>query len=1264
MSVMFKLKPLGDYIKKFVDKGRTSKGVLIFSQGKVSPLTPDQDFAGGDDAVFKVSSETGSARYTVIISNYLSDSEIEFQCTCPDAQICKHSVAAALKLDQLLGISSANQLEIENIEGQTLNPPPAAKPEKKAKYNMAEIAITEAFSLLNDKAMKTLVSKEDLALGRKIQKSTTLRSKALFAEAIIFEVPILPNTWYNENPTVKVFFALEADLLHSSCECGHIKLNPLCEHKVAVLVELINKGFSWRNAPSAKTKINELLLPYGINYDSPERKKFFNIDYVYGQVVLTPLNKSLKPLPATKVNALATLPKFVTGIIVQNQAPTEKRTFHWVLAISDGYYKSQIYPFIGIYNLKSGNITKVSPINDLGPGNYVHLMSETDVQLSRIVATALDSAKSTDDDRFQEVLAIASKSIEAFDLITQLPTFFVGEIGRNAGITKVKPMPVGHKVSTAIELSETADCYVLQVKFKLDNAWVNPDNFEWFGDAIFTHNGTLYCLSDAETVARLDHFFPNKELGLSVFKFLGFEDFYNSYAAPLSAWWPLENKIKSIETEIRLMEPDSALLYLEDDANEKLHFTPVFKYKFGETEAEFTQQSAGNFSYAEGNKLIENLRNREWESEKLQLMEGLHPSFAGQTYSGKFELGFDKAMQDNWIGGLFEAAKDAGIILLGDKQFKNFKYSTLAPSYKLRISSGIDWFDVKPSLAFGDEKIPMKKLRQAVLEGKHYVVLSDGTYGILPTEWLRRLAPVFRLGAEDKNGVRMRKTHGHLLGELAEEAGDLQLAEEISAKYARLLTADTIKPAPLPKSLSATLRSYQYKGFCWLRYHENLGFGALLADDMGLGKTLQVLSQLTAVCEENVKARHLIVMPTALLYNWRNEAAKFSSSLKVASYYGSNRAANTDWKEANLVLTTYGTLRSDIDLLSKEEWDYVVLDESQAIKNPVTAAAKSVKQLKARNRIAMTGTPVENHTMDLFSQLEFLNPGLLGSAESFFNNYARPIDRDGNEQMAQELRKLVAPYILRRTKQQVATDLPDKTETTLYCALSPTQAKVYEQVKEEYKEKILEKISQGGRNMAGTLILAGLTKLRQVCDSAAIIRPELGLNPGHSSKLDLLEEELISVTESNKVLVFSNFLGMLGLVKQRLEQRGIGYSYMDGSSRDREAIVEEFKNDENKKVFLITLKTGGVGLNLTEAGYVYIIDPWWNPAAEAQAIDRTHRIGQTNPVFAYKMITTGTVEEKILSLQARKQKLAGDLISTEEGLLSQLSDSEVLDLFD
>jgi non-specific serine/threonine protein kinase len=408
----------------------------------------------------------------------------------------------------------------------------------------------------------------------------------------------------------------------------------------------------------------------------------------------------------------------------------------------------------------------------------------------------------------------------------------------------------------------------------------------------------------------------------------------------------------------------------------------------------------------------------------------------------------------------------------------------------------------------------------------------------------------------------------------------------------------------------------------------------------------------------------LVVCPTTLAYNWENEIKKFAPELTSVIHHGGQRTRNLNsYKNINVIITTYGTLRSDIKGFCEANFDYIVLDESQAIKNPASKVAKAVCLLKSTHRLCMSGTPLQNNTFDIYAQMNFLNPGLLGSIDHFRNTFSTPIDKFGEQEQKEDLKKIIYPFILRRAKEQVAKDLPEKTETILFCEMEQEQRTIYESFRNEYRAKILGTIDEVGIRNSQFTILQGLMKLRQICDSPSILKEEN--LPNSSIKLEELCRELTENIGINKALVFSQFLGMLGLIKEKLLSLNIPFVYFDGSTsvQEREKAVNEFQTNPNIKVFLISLKAGGVGLNLTAASYVYIVDPWWNPAVEQQAIDRTHRIGQTNNIFAYRMICKDTIEDKIIQLQEKKRTLAKELVSDDDHFVKSLSKEDVEFLF-
>ncbi|MCB0847574.1 MAG: DEAD/DEAH box helicase, partial [Bacteroidetes bacterium] len=543
--------------------------------------------------------------------------------------------------------------------------------------------------------------------------------------------------------------------------------------------------------------------------------------------------------------------------------------------------------------------------------------------------------------------------------------------------------------------------------------------------------------------------------------------------------------------------------------------------------------------------------------------------------------------------------------------------------------------------------------------------LGDGSIGMLPEEWLKKYSTLFKVGKTNRGKLKISEFQVNAVDEIYEEIENGEVFREILEKRERLKDFKKIKQVEVPQKLTAELRKYQKEGFNWLNFLNEFGWGGCLADDMGLGKTVQMLAFLMKISAQNKGATHLIVVPRSLVFNWMSEVEKFCPGYKALRHTGSDRSKDgAEFKDYDLIITTYGLARSDIDFLKEIPFHYVVLDESQAIKNPTTQTAKSVKLLNAKNRMIMTGTPIENNTFDLYSQMDFLNPGMLGSLEGFRREFATPIDKNKDEEIAEQLRKLVYPFILSRKKQEVAKDLPEKTETVLFCEMSPAQRKVYDHFKDKYRNLLMEKIETEGYQKAGMYILQGLLKLRQICNSANLLDEEEGQFTEESAKMEVMFEMLDDIfAEGHKVLIFSFFKGMLDMIGDELTKRGIDYVKLTGESQNRENLVDTFKENDDKKAFLISLKAGGFGLNLAEANYVFLVDPWWNPAVEQQAIDRTHRIGQTQNVFAYKLICKDTIEEKILKLQEQKKALAKDIIHVESGFLKKLKPEDVQDLF-
>ncbi len=584
------------------------------------------------------------------------------------------------------------------------------------------------------------------------------------------------------------------------------------------------------------------------------------------------------------------------------------------------------------------------------------------------------------------------------------------------------------------------------------------------------------------------------------------------------------------------------------------------------------------------------------------------------------------------------------------------KYFVGKAVIEVEVKENIDWFDIHAKIRFGEFEIPFKDLRKLILKRKVEFKLPNGEIAIIPEVWLTKYADLFALSETEGNQEKpvLRKHHLNLVKEL--EEGNLAKVH-LSEKLRSLNSFSGIKNYDVPEGFNGELRPYQKAGYNWLRFLNEYRLGGCLADDMGLGKTVQTLTLLLAEKKAGAGTT-LLVMPTSLIYNWEMEAGKFTPELKILNYTGTLRNKDiTRFKNYDLVLTSYGITRLDVELLQGFYFNYVILDESQVIKNPSSNIAKAVRELKSRHKLVLTGTPIENTTLDLWSQMTFINPGILGTQTYFRNEYQYPIEKKADEAKSKKLGAIIKPFVLRRHKSQVATELPEKVEYIQHCVMTSEQEKRYEEVKTHYREKIFKLIEQEGLGNSRFMILEGLTKLRQLANHPRMI--EQGYS-GDSGKLEDISHMLENaIAEGHKVLVFSQFVKHLDLVREYLKTNKIDFAYLDGSSTDRKEQVERFNKDSNLKVFLISIKAGGLGLNLTEADYVFILDPWWNPAVEAQAIDRAHRIGQKRKVFTYKFITRNTVEEKILTLQQKKLKLTQELITTEESFMKQLTKEDI-----
>jgi SNF2-related domain/Helicase conserved C-terminal domain/Bacterial SNF2 helicase associated/SWIM zinc finger len=579
----------------------------------------------------------------------------------------------------------------------------------------------------------------------------------------------------------------------------------------------------------------------------------------------------------------------------------------------------------------------------------------------------------------------------------------------------------------------------------------------------------------------------------------------------------------------------------------------------------------------------------------------------------------------------------------------------------IEVNSGVDWFELHGNVDFDGTSAALPALLAAVKRGDNAVKLDDGTFGLLPEEWLKKYGLLAGLGKAEGDHLRFTRSQVGLLDALLASQPEARVDAVFEQARDELRHFEGIAAADAPPGFVGELRGYQRDGLGWLHFVRKFGFGGCLADDMGLGKTIQVLALLesrrvlradTSVPPKDRPGTSLVVVPKSLVFNWKQEATRFTPHLRVLDHTGMTRSKTAEpFAEHDVVLTTYGTLRRDALLFKDVVFDYCILDEAQAIKNAGSESAKAARLLQAHHRLALSGTPIENHLGELWSLFEFLNPGMLGSASVF--QLTSGAGRNPAEETRILLARALRPFILRRTKRQVASDLPEKTEQTLYCELDAAQRQQYDELRDHYRQSLLAKVERDGINQSKIEILTALLRLRQAACHPGLIDKKRTAES--SAKLDALLPQLTEVLqEGHKVLVFSQFTSLLAILRDRLDQEKIPYEYLDGRTRNRGDKVEHFQNDPDCKLFLISLKAGGLGLNLTAADYVFLLDPWWNPAVESQAIDRAHRIGQTRQVFAYRLIAKDTVEEKVLELQKTKRDLADAIINADNSLIRSL----------
>jgi len=699
-----------------------------------------------------------------------------------------------------------------------------------------------------------------------------------------------------------------------------------------------------------------------------------------------------------------------------------------------------------------------------------------------------------------------------------------------------------------------------------------------------------------------------------------------------------------------------------------------------------TRRFVNYLGASEGHAFEKFDRDPEWEQGLVDALNeaGLRSRDEHNFYlNNKFNRddGNDMYSAINFINEYGSSLKDSGIDI---QQRLNKEYYVEQIELDIDSREKEDWFDIYGTVRLGEVEIPFLALKSHILDGNREYLLPDKRIFILPEEWFARYRSMFEFGKSSGSKIRIHKQHFSLVDDSVRG-----FHTETLEKLEALNSVEALPEMELPGGLQATLRPYQLEGYQWLCFLQKNGFGGCLADDMGLGKTLQAIAillrsrelhrkadsdpadqglvvdggQFSLFSSTRKKLTSLIVVPASLLHNWSKECRRFAPALKVLIHVGMQRNRElTSFSYYDLVISTYHTVRLDSNQLSGFRFHYIVLDESQMIKNPSSKLYNAIVSLQSEHKVVLTGTPIENSLTDLWSQINFVNPGLLGTLGFFKRSFVQPIEKKGDEEREEKLKELISPFILRRTKDEVARELPPVYEQVRYVNMAESQLRLYEEEKSQVRNALLENLEEVGLERSSIMVLQALTRLRQIANHPDLLEDFNGEESGKFTEVYRNIESVIS--EGHKVLVFSSFVKHLDLFRTQLEQDGIGYAYLTGSrnQRQREKAVNDFQTKSSCSLFLISLKAGGVGLNLTAADYVFILDPWWNPAAEMQALSRAHRIGQENKVFVYRFISNDSIEEKIQRLQERKRELAETFVTSNNPLKS-LSEDELLELF-
>jgi non-specific serine/threonine protein kinase len=1227
------------------------RGKKIHAIGFVELVEYDNLFGS---AVFRVKDDIYSTFYKVYIQKIKDPKSLSVRCTCPYnlGDICRHEAASLFQLQEMIDKNMLDAGDVEYDQRHTV-----AKMKfidlKSLRLLSSPVVFTDA-----EKFLRTNKANIDFAKDETVKASVTL-------DGATYKVIISKNEERN---------------FDTSCDYVDPE-HPLCLPKVIVFLQLLNSYGphyfdSIRNWDKEK---NKLLEAYGYSLNDDLTNKF-EFTYKDGKPFLRVLDAGIKRVAPVSIPVKQTVIEEPLPVVAEEKEEVILSSHRLGIVFN---FNKKTYPYFTIDVVQgegndegdgfTGKVEKIDLSKYIDTSKY----SERDKQslglLRKLQEQEINKYISRNSPfsgiweniihQEEEDLPDETKNLMNEYLLPKLKKLFSetsllafklgeGKAFKTNNLAEIKVF--AEEAKPHFKINKNGN-YIIHCNVKADGLEHELADNESPSPLIFLYNHQAYLWKNTEVIDVVAKFLLEGKLAV------GSDDWnktLHQFILPLTKEYKVDFD-KSLVQEIKAGDPEVKLFLLEK--GDYLVFQPSFSYKGYETKA----RDRDEIIVPHGDKVMIVHRNREVERAFINKLQNLHSNFIYQEDTHALALKGADVLKNNWFFLFVDAMNEMRVPVFGFEALKNFRFNTAKPQTKIFISSNTDWFDARVDIVFGDQQVTVAEVKRALANKQQFVQLNDGTLGILPEEWIKKYSLLFRVGEGKTNSLKLSRYHLSVVDELYENRDESELVVELEEKYQRLREFDKINDIEPPEHLQHILRPYQVAGYQWLNYLHEINWGGILADDMGLGKTVQALSFL-----ENYRSRHgnlkaLVVCPTTLIYNWENEIKKFTPSLTYHIHHGGQRSrAKDELMNYEITITTYGTLRSDIKLFVSIEFDYIILDESQAIKNPSSKVTRAASLLNAKHRLCMSGTPLQNNTFDIFAQMNFLNPGLLGTMEFFRQEFSIPIDKFGEEDRKEHLKKILYPFILRRTKEQVAKDLPEKQEMVLFCEMEDEQRKIYDAYRNDFRNQILGTIESQGIQRSQLTILQGLMKLRQICDSPAILN-EAEKFENHSIKLEELTREITENIGNHKALIFSQFLGMLALIKGKLTELEVKFEYFDGSTSapDREKAIQSFQNDDSVRVFLISLKAGGVGLNLTAADYVYIVDPWWNPAVEQQAIDRTHRIGQTKNIFAYRMICKDTIEDKILQLQEKKRLLAKELIADDATFVKSLTREDVEYLF-